>query len=149
MIEKEFLLQDIKTIAKEVYSHILLKAHAEHATIVAFHGELGAGKTTLIKELAHLLGISEHDIASPTFGIMHFHDIQEEHSVLFRKLVHIDAYRLENPDEIEILDWENIKNTQSNLVCVEWPEKIENKMFPDTIHIHLTHVDEVKRKISY
>ncbi|MFT7592060.1 MAG: tRNA threonylcarbamoyladenosine biosynthesis protein TsaE, partial [bacterium] len=95
-------------IAKTIWNQV-----SKH-NIVLFHGDLGAGKTTLIKEIGKQLGIQDN-MSSPSFGIINEHEVSGE------PLYHIDLYRVENTNEIyefglpEILD--------SGAYCfVEWPE---------------------------
>lgn len=90
------------------------------ACIVGLSGHLGAGKTSFTKLLAKELGITE-TVTSPTFVIMKIYEIPAGTSS-FKRLVHIDAYRLEKRNELEALDFERISSDPHNLMIVEWPE---------------------------
>ncbi len=122
-------LEELRDIAGEVLSVCVPK---ESAQVVLLSGDLGAGKTAFVKEVAKLLGIT-HEITSPTFVIMKSYEIPT-HAFL-KTLVHIDAYRIESDDEMRILKLEELLAEPTNLICVEWPEKIENVLPTETHQI--------------
>jgi tRNA threonylcarbamoyladenosine biosynthesis protein TsaE len=125
-----------------------LNVGIDQATIVCLSGELGAGKTTFMKYLAEYFGIKD-TIQSPTFVIMKKYRIQNLVSG-FEFLIHIDAYRLEDPSEMLKLGWQEMISDPKNLICIEWPEKIEN-IIPPHIVVRFDHVKdgESQRKISF
>lgn len=136
-------LDELKNIAGEVVS---LCAQKENAHVIALTGDLGAGKTAFTKEFAKLLGIT-HEITSPTFVIMKAYEIPGH--LFFKKLVHIDAYRIESDDEMRVLGFNEILSDPTNLVCIEWPEKIEKLIPKDAYSVSLTlNLDET-RTITY
>ena len=96
---------------------------------LALHGDLGVGKTTFVRGLAHGLKISG-TATSPTFSIYTLHQGQ-------RTLLHLDAYRLETAQEIEDLLLEDFL-TSPYVLAVEWPEKIADWIPSDAIHIDLS-----------
>ncbi|MEK7635099.1 MAG: tRNA (adenosine(37)-N6)-threonylcarbamoyltransferase complex ATPase subunit type 1 TsaE [Patescibacteria group bacterium] len=144
----EFLSKNLEETAKIAFDFGKnLKPSNNSATIVGLYGELGSGKTTFMKYLAENFGVKE-TIQSPTFVIMKFYNIAENFSFSgFEKLVHIDAYRIEKEEEILNLGWQEIIADPKNLICVEWPEKIEGIM-PSHIVIKFEHEGENQRKIS-
>ena len=91
------------------------------ARVLALSGNLGAGKTTLVQDLARQLGVKE-TVTSPTFVIMKRYDLPEGQR--FDTLIHIDAYRVESPEELEILGLPEDLANPRNLICIEWAEKI-------------------------
>lgn len=97
-------------------------------TTLALHGNLGVGKTTFVQGLARGFGIRE-PVTSPTFNIFAVH-------LGTRSLVHLDAYRLETPKEIDDLLLEDFLVTPWCL-AVEWPEKIDAWIPPDALHLDL------------
>jgi len=106
----------------------LIKLIPEH-NIFAFYGEMGAGKTTLIKKICHLLGSSDMT-TSPTFSIINEYNTQ---SGLF--LYHFDFYRLKNLTEAYDIGYEEY--FYSNHPCfIEWPEKIQ-ELLPEN-HVRIT-----------
>ena len=98
-----------------------LSPAAAGATIVTLSGELGAGKTTFVKGVARALGVEEQ-VTSPTFVILKIYDLYEQK---FRKLIHMDAYRLKGKQHLKVLGWDELVKDPGNLILVEWPEKIE------------------------
>lgn len=99
-----------------------LKPNVSKASIVGLYGNLGAGKTTLTQNISKYLGVSER-VLSPTFVIMKIYNISD---LRWKRIVHIDCYRLNDVDEILKLGFEDIIKDKDNLVIIEWPEKIED-----------------------
>ncbi len=124
----EFSLNELSKIADQIIADATNRASADHATIVAFSGDLGAGKTTMIKEIAKSLGVQQ-DLASPTYVIYKVYNLDQGRSP-FKKLIHGDMYRLESSGEIMQLGWEQLIADPENLILVEWPEKIAD-VIPD------------------
>lgn len=100
---------------------------SDKALIIGLSGHLGAGKTAFVKAVAKALGIKEI-LTSPTFVIMKLYEIPEGHSHSqwpWKRLVHIDAYRLEQPEELEALDFEALTADPHDLIMVEWPANVK------------------------
>ena len=102
------------------------------ALILALAGDLGAGKTTFVQGLAQELGITE-PITSPTFILANTYDISSSDKQ--RKLTHIDCYRFESAANAEILPFTEMFQDQEHLICIEWPEKIQELLPKDTVWI--------------
>jgi tRNA threonylcarbamoyladenosine biosynthesis protein TsaE len=109
-------------MAKEAAAFVASLAPRTTATIVTLSGDLGAGKTTFVQGIATALGVEER-VTSPTFVIVKIYDL---HDQAFRKLIHMDAYRLKGPQHLKVLGWEEMANDPQNLIFIEWPEKIGN-----------------------
>ncbi len=90
------------------------------ATLVGLSGHLGAGKTAFTKVIGKMLGVQE-EITSPTFVIMKMYPIDH---LPWKRLVHIDAYRLDKPQEIEVLNFEKLVSDPDNLIFIEWPGNV-------------------------
>ena len=106
---------------------------------LALHGDLGAGKTTFVQGLAHGFGIVE-PVTSPTFTIFTLH------RKTVGMLVHLDAYRLDDPRQIETLMLDDFLVSPWCL-AVEWPEKIA-AWLPDTaLHLALGITDDGRHTI--
>lgn len=101
-------------------SVIAKREGASQAYVVGLSGHLGAGKTAFTKRIAKNLGVGE-EVTSPTFVIM---KIYETKNASFRRLVHIDAYRLEGREELGGLRFEEVVADPYNLVMMEWPENV-------------------------
>lgn len=112
----DFTLEDIHLAAREI-----LKSQPHK--VLLFKGEMGAGKTTLIKEMARALGV-KGATSSPTFSLVNEYEIDD-----FTPLYHFDMYRL--TDETQAYDIGMDEYLHSGHWCfVEWPERIPN-LLPD------------------
>jgi tRNA threonylcarbamoyladenosine biosynthesis protein TsaE len=102
---------------------VLQKAaqNSEVASLVTLTGDLGAGKTTFTGQLAAYLGVTQ-PVVSPTFGIMKSYELEAHPD--FDRLVHIDAYRIEDISEVGPLRFAELFQTPRTLICLEWPERI-------------------------
>lgn len=116
------------------------------ATLITLSGELGAGKTAFTKAVARALGVEEV-VSSPTFVLEKIYllpDIQP-----FRRLIHIDAYRLENGNGLDVLGFDEIMKDTSNLILLEWPEKVAGATPNPSESISLTVNADGSRTIIY
>ncbi|SNC64070.1 tRNA threonylcarbamoyladenosine biosynthesis protein TsaE [Hymenobacter gelipurpurascens] len=100
-------------------------------SIVCFEGEMGAGKTTFIKELCRSLGVAD-EVSSPTFSLVNeYRDAQNQ------PIYHFDFYRLDDPREAEGIG--ALEYFDSGYLClIEWPSRIEALLPPDRLLITLT-----------
>jgi len=99
-------------------------------TVLALQGDLGAGKTHFTKGLAQTLNIKEN-ITSPTFVLLKTYQVKKnQHGI--KQLIHIDCYRLSNPNELLDLGWQEFINNPTNLIVVEWADKIKSILPPHT-----------------
>ena len=105
------------------------------ATIVALQGDLGSGKTTFAQGFGKIVGVEEN-MPSPTFVIMKSYNIDWNG---FKKLIHIDAYRLEKEDELLHLGWDELIKDPENFILIEWPERVEGLIPKDAKRIHFKH----------
>lgn len=122
--------------------------------MLALEGNLGAGKTTFVQALARELGVGEV-VQSPTYVLMKSYALElsgpeATTNKKFTKLVHIDAYRLESPEEFDALRPEEFLNDPHALVVVEWPDKLGSKLpAPDmTLTFSADGMTEVERDIT-
>jgi tRNA threonylcarbamoyladenosine biosynthesis protein TsaE len=104
-------------------------------TTLALHGNLGVGKTTFVQGLARGFGITE-PVTSPTFNIYAVHRTRPSPGQAGRTLVHLDAYRLDGPKQVEDLLLEDFL-TPPWCLAVEWPERIPGWLPPDALHLDL------------
>lgn len=109
---KNYSLQQLPEIAKEVLQF------AKHKVLL-FYGEMGVGKTTLIKEVVKQLGVSD-TVSSPTFSL-----VNEYHADNGEKIFHFDFYRIDHEDEAMDMGIEEYFYS-NNWCLVEWPNKVEN-----------------------
>ena len=115
-----------------------------HAHVVGLSGDLGAGKTTFVQNVAKELGGTQA-VTSPTFVLAQRYTIQR---APFTSLIHIDAYRLKE-DETHTIGWERFYTDPTNLILIEWPEKLVGVFPPDAPVLNFAVVDETHRTISY
>jgi tRNA threonylcarbamoyladenosine biosynthesis protein TsaE len=90
--------------------------------LVVLRGELGAGKTTLVKGMAAALGANTDEVTSPTFTLVH------EYAGKKTRLVHLDLYRLENERELESIGLWEMAEQPDALVMVEWGDRFASVM---------------------
>ena len=117
-------LSDLQTIA-----HKILNQFSE-LRVFALKGVMGAGKTTLIKELCHVLGVKDV-VVSPTFALINeYHDSEGE------SVFHFDFYRIRSISEAFDLGYEEY--FYSGSYCfIEWPEKVEQLLPSDSVYINI------------
>jgi tRNA threonylcarbamoyladenosine biosynthesis protein TsaE len=116
----------------------------ETAVVIALQGDLGAGKTAFTKEVGKILGVAEN-INSPTFVIEKIYAIN---FMDFKRLIHIDAYRLEKESELLHLGWEEIIKEPENLILIEWPENVAGIIPENAKRIFFKFIDENTREIE-
>jgi tRNA threonylcarbamoyladenosine biosynthesis protein TsaE len=117
-------LFELSYFARNILASLHMREHHDRAFVVALVGELGAGKTTFVQALAKELGIADV-VQSPTYVLMKNYPIDYDG---FAKLVHIDAYRLESPEEFAALKPEQFLSDPHVLVVVEWPQKLGERL---------------------
>lgn len=127
-------LGNIRQAAKKFWEH------AEGKKVLAFHGQMGSGKTTFIHALCDVRSVSS-PVSSPTFSIIN------EYTFPGGSLYHIDLYRLKNEEEVIRAGVEDCLYS-GNTCLVEWPEKALSIFPPDTLHIYLELIDADTRKIT-
>ena len=133
----EFVLDDAE--ATERFGGALALALSARPGLVVFlEGELGAGKTTLVRGWLRALGI-DGPIRSPTYTLI------EPYQIAARDLLHMDLYRLRSPDELEGLGLDDYA-PQRCWWLVEWPQQGGDRMPPPNLRIVLQMHDQ-KRKI--
>lgn len=145
-------LAETEVIAWDFLTHLTVKVETnQRATVVGLHGDLGAGKTTFVQAIGRALGIKDR-ITSPTFVLIKNYAIPQIGKASprqWKKLVHIDCYRLEKLEELGKLSWSELIADQSNLILIEWPERVEKILPAETIKINFEILGETERKIVY
>jgi tRNA threonylcarbamoyladenosine biosynthesis protein TsaE len=131
-----FSQREISEVAKK-----LLKA-GKGLSVWALHGEMGAGKTTLVKALVKILGVHE-TTASPTFSI-----VNEYRGKDGKPIYHFDFYRIKNETEAYDIGSDEYFDS-GNLCLIEWPEKIPSLLPSNHFEIQLEIIDEQTRLIRY
>lgn len=128
-------LENIREAARQFIEAI------DQDTVFAFHGEMGAGKTTFIKAICEELGV-EDVINSPTFAI-----VNEYRSASAELIYHFDFYRINKPEEAYDFGYEDY--LYSGALCfIEWPEKIEDLLPGDTVHVTIRENEDGTRTVT-
>lgn len=110
--------------------------------LVLLRGDLGAGKTTLVKGIAAgFEAAKEDDVTSPTFTLVH------EYRGPRATLYHIDLYRVDTPRELETLGLDDFRS-ESSILLIEWGEKFPRFVRERDVEISLERVSENERRIK-
>ena len=112
-------------------------------SVIAFNGEMGAGKTTFIAEVCRRLGVDD-DTSSPTFAIIN----EYESATSGEKIYHFDCYRLESAEEAFDLGAEDILDSGSKCF-IEWPENLMPLLPDDTLFVEIKVNDDGSREITF
>ena len=129
-------LNQLDEVAKAI-----LNTHSNHR-IFSFYGEMGAGKTTLIKALCKCLNI-QNIPSSPTFAIINEYWRSQNEPVY-----HFDFYRIERPEEAIAIGF--FEYLESGHYCfMEWPEKVETILDNEQVKITIERIDDETRKFTF
>ena len=130
----KFTLDEIEDVARSLINQI------NDVNLILFKGDLGSGKTTLIKSILKNLGVKEN-ITSPTFSIVN------QYLISNRLINHFDLYRIKSLTELEVIGFEEY--LESGAVCfIEWPEIAMSKIFDNYIEIYIKFINEKTREIT-
>jgi tRNA threonylcarbamoyladenosine biosynthesis protein TsaE len=122
--------------------------------VLLLEGELGAGKTALVRGIARGLGAAPGAVSSPTFVVINVYPSDASRGI--SHLIHIDAYRVSDPDELENVGWDHLFDPGTctprgdRAAVIEWPERIAPALpLPEACAIiRLAHTGEESRSIS-
>ena len=111
---------------------------ARPGDVIALLGELGAGKTQLTRGIASGLGIDSAEVSSPTFTLIQEYAPGVADGPV---LVHIDAYRLAGPDELDTIGWigHGDELRENAVVVIEWAERVDEALEDDCLQIAIRH----------
>jgi tRNA threonylcarbamoyladenosine biosynthesis protein TsaE len=113
----------------------------EVGDVVALSGELGAGKTTLARGIAHGLGFAG-EVSSPTFPIIQVYDEPDMRLPLW----HVDLYRIENNLDLDELGLDEAR--EHAVLVIEWPERLGARLWPDSLRIALSRAGTGERVLT-
>jgi len=116
------------------------------AFVVGLQGDLGSGKTTFTKSVASVFGV-EGVVTSPTFVIEKIYKLPKNNQ--FSNMIHIDAYRLDKPEELLSLGWEYLISDSNNIIFIEWPERVKEILPEDICTMSFSFIDENTREVEY
>ncbi len=134
MISKELKQEDLQTFAEQFILDLAIPS------VVGLKGTLGAGKTTLIKNLIHALGVNEK-VTSPTFNIVRTYKKD------LLNIYHVDLYRLTSIHEF--LDLDLPLNEENTLFFIEWSDMIPESKSKGWRFLDIEVIDETTRKVNY
>ncbi|MCB2222191.1 MAG: tRNA (adenosine(37)-N6)-threonylcarbamoyltransferase complex ATPase subunit type 1 TsaE [Bacteroidetes bacterium] len=131
----------IDPAALDEVAEAILKAHPDQR-VFAMYGEMGAGKTTLIKKLCQNLGVKD-TVSSPTFALVNVYNNQSG------EIYHYDVYRMKTIEELFDIGYEDYFFS-GNFCFIEWAEKIEPFLPEETVYISIdVNAEDGSRLISF
>ncbi len=111
---------------------IKIASTLKNEDVIALYGDLGSGKTRLVKGICLGLNVKQM-VNSPTFII-----VNEYNSTKFHNIFHFDLYRLKSENELLAMGFDDYMNNRG-IVIIEWPEHADRLLPKDTIKIHISH----------
>ena len=117
-----------------------LAQKARAGDVFCLYGDLGAGKSVFARAFIRRLTHEEQDVPSPTFTLIQTYDSDKG------PIAHFDMYRLEDPEEIFEIGWEDAQ--QESIVLVEWPQRLGPYLPPVRTDIHITTTAAESREIT-
>lgn len=104
--------------------------------VLSLRGDLGAGKTTFVQAIAKAMGIHE-TVTSPTFSLVNYYEGTPP-------LWHLDLYRLEAPQELEDIGYEDYFYPENAITFIEWAEKADYYLPDDVYEIDIIHEENTR-----
>lgn len=115
--------------------------------VLGLVGDLGAGKTVFVQGLAETLGIKEI-VNSPTFVLMKVYQVSNQQSAI-SKLIHVDAYRLSNSQELKDIGLDEYLAQKDSVVIIEWADKVKDLLPPGSLMIEFKAGPVENQRIVY
>ena len=134
-MEVNFSLNEIESAAENLLDETGIYK------VFAFHGEMGAGKTTFIHALCQAMGV-EDIVSSPTFSIINEYKTKQRQTIY-----HMDLYRIKDENEAINAGVEDCLYS-GNICLVEWPDKATGILPDDTLHLYITSIADNTRKLK-
>lgn len=134
--------KDLQDMARRIVG-TLSDTSSSKTKVLFLEGDLGAGKTTFTKELASVLGVTKEDVHSPTFILKKEYKTTHPH---FKKLIHIDAYRFDDPQEAKVLKLDKDTGEEGSLMVIEWPSKLGD-IIDEDMTITFSVIDDDTREV--
>lgn len=136
-MEYSYTLDQINDAAKQIINS------SNNHKIWTFEGEMGAGKTTLIKAICKTLGVID-EVSSPTFSLVNEYKTNDG-----KTIYHFDFYRIKNIEEVFDIGYEDYFYN-GNICLIEWPEKIDELLKDgDVFKIKIVKLGEEERAVSF
>lgn len=128
-----YSLEELSDIAEQVIAHTTNK-------IISFDGDMGVGKTTLIKQICKQLGVQD-GITSPTYSLVNEYEGDEG------PIYHFDFYRIEDEEEAYHIGFEEYLESGS-WIFIEWPDRVKNILPLDIATVKIVLAEDGKRRIT-
>jgi tRNA threonylcarbamoyladenosine biosynthesis protein TsaE len=139
MIEQVIIIPDAASTMEAARKFIPLLGNSR---ILAFHGDMGVGKTTFIKSICKELGV-ESVVTSPTFAL-----VNEYTNRMGNPIYHFDFYRVESIRELRDMGCEEYLDS-GNLCLIEWPEKAEGYLPDEALHVFIEELPGGARTVRW
>ncbi len=136
---KKVIIRDISHLAQSAREFL---SEIGESRLIAFYGEMGAGKTTFIKAICAELGVEE-GVNSPTFTLINEYRLPDNTPVY-----HFDFYRINKPEEAYDIGTEEFFDS-GYLCLMEWPEKIEQILPPETLRVKISVLEDGSRSVTF
>lgn len=127
---------DTAKLAQELASKL------PRGTVIALYGDLGAGKTVFSRAFAKAIGVKE-TVSSPTYTIIQEYLLDDG-----GYFYHLDLYRIQNSRDALAFAVDEYLNDANSYALLEWPERIEDILPPDTLIINIKHLNDTEREIT-
>lgn len=134
--------KDLQDMARRIVG-TLSDTSSLKTKVLFLEGDLGAGKTTFTKELASVLGVTKEDVHSPTFILKKEYKTTHPR---FKKLIHVDAYRFDDPKEAKVLKLDKDTDEEGSLMVIEWPSKLGG-IIDEDMTITFSVIDDDTREV--
>lgn len=144
-----FVEAGIRRIAGESAMQSLGKELARclpKGTLVTLSGELGAGKSVLVRSIIHALGYTGR-VKSPTYTLIETYELAHPSDGRIQRIAHLDLYRLQDPAELDYLGFEDVID-ENDLVLIEWPQLGGDRVPTADLHMIISYADEDQRHVA-
>ena len=146
-----YTLTQLPEVAQKIiqFQQQIQKENSILANIWTFEGQMGAGKTTLIKEICKQLGVIAN-VQSPTYSIVNQYDITENDNNQITKIYHFDFYRIKHINELYDIGYEEYfypQKNNENICLVEWASMAQEIIPENSLNIKINIISEDKREI--
>ncbi len=116
-------------------------------SLITLSGELGAGKSVLVRSVIHALG-HEGRVKSPTYTLVESYDVTGQADERINSIAHLDLYRLQDPSELDFLGFDDVIR-EHDLVMIEWPEQGGDRVPRPDLHISITYASDDVRHVAF
>ena len=110
-------------------------------------GELGAGKSVLVRALIHALGFKGR-VKSPTYTLIEIYEVADRVDGLINNIAHLDLYRLQDPAELDYVGFDDVIR-ENDLIMIEWPEQGGDRVPHPDLHISISYAGEDQRLVEF